>query len=179
MKDNFYSRKEILNNNINEVLNRITHNENVNFTANFTEEDYLILKNALGSIHNYLTLNLTFKFIEKLKEIFSNLTDENIETEKNKIDRIGPNTNGFDIKIDAPIKLLAEIKSINPVKEESFGQAQKSSLYDDLYKLKYKETKVKINQADYYKFLVVQNYNNKNAEKAVYKFKELHFNKAK
>ncbi len=150
MNVNYEGRLKNLNLKIDNSLSVLTGNYS-NFTEKFTAKNYLLLKSTLSDINNVLTLKLTFSFVETLCEKFK--INEQTELDwKNKIDRISPNTKGFDIKIDNPIKILAEVKCIN-TEINSFSAIQKKNLFNDAYKLKYKECE--IDQSEYFKFIVI------------------------
>lgn len=150
--EKYYSRLNELNSKIDKVLHLITGDFNTNFTEQFTENHYKKLKNALSDVHNVLTLKLTFKFIELLKDF--GLDESEIEKEKKKIDSISPNSKGVDVKIDQPIKVLAEIKCIIPDKKNRFNAAQRKNLFLDAIKLRYKN--LGFDSSEYFKFLVIQ-----------------------
>ena len=155
MNKNFETRLKYLNEKIDNTLGVLTGDFS-NFTENFTTKNYLRLKSALSDVNNVLTLKLTLSFVDTLCEKF-NLSDETKLEWKTKIDEIGPNTKGFDIDFENPIKILAEVKCIT-TENNRFSAIQKKNLFADAHKLKYKE--YKINQAEYYKFIVVLDYGN-------------------
>ena len=67
------------------------------------------------------------------------------------------NTNGFDVEYNKEVKIVAEVKCNIPVKENSFGVAQESSIMDDvkhLFNSKKKSDLSKKAIKDYYKFMV-------------------------
>ena len=150
MNQNFEGRLKHLNEKIDNTLSVLTGNYS-NFTENFTAKNYLRLKSTLSDINNILTLKLTFNFVDTLCVKFG-MSEETKQNWKTKIDGIGPNTKGFDIEFDNPIKILAEVKCIN-TESNRFSAIQKKNLFIDAYKLKYKECQ--IDQAEYYKFIVV------------------------
>ena len=150
MEKNFEGRLKTLNDKIDNSLGVITGNY-TNFTEKFTAKNYLRLKSTLSDINNVLTLKLTFAFIDFLGEKF-NFSQETVKDLKYKVDKVGPNTKGFDIEFNEPIKILAEIKCIDS-EIGKFSAIQKKNLFIDAYKLKYKESL--IDKSDFYKFLVV------------------------
>lgn len=153
--EEYYSRLKKLNENIDNCLGVITGNFSP-YTDNFRDKDYLRLKTALQDLNNILTLKLSFNFLETLSKTF-NFSENQLKAEIDKLDKISPNSKGFDINISEPEKILAEVKCITPIKGKNrFNAAQKKNLFIDAYKLKYK--KAEINQSEYYKFLVIQDF---------------------
>ncbi|UGS24844.1 hypothetical protein [Flavobacterium channae] len=150
MNQNFETRLKYLNDKIDNTLGVLTGNYS-NFTEKFTTNNYLRLKSTLSDINNVLTLKLTLSFVDTLCEKFG-FSDETKLELKTKVDAIGPNTKGFDIDFENPIKILAEVKCIT-TENNRFSAIQKKNLFVDAHKLKYKECK--INQTEYYKFIVV------------------------
>ena len=150
MNQNFESRLKKLNEKIDNKLGVLTGNFS-NFTKNFTTKDYLRLKSTLSDVNNVLTLKLTLSFVDTLCEKFD-LSEETKLDWKTKIDAIGPNTKGFDINVENPIKILAEVKCIT-TENNRFSAIQKKNLFIDAHKLKYKECN--IDQSEYYKFIVI------------------------
>ena len=70
-----------------------------------------------------------------------------------KVDDTKPNTNGFDIYITAPVKIIAEVKCIAPINNgDKYGAAQWNSILDDASKLK-NGKRALLDTSDYYKFL--------------------------
>lgn len=150
MNENFETRLKHLNEKIDNTLGLLTGNFS-NFTENFTTKNYLRLKSTLSDVNNVLTLKLTLSFVDTLCEKFE-LSEETKLDWKTKIDGIGPNTKGFDIDVQNPIKILAEVKCIT-TENNRFSAIQKKNLFIDAHKLKYKECN--IDQSEYYKFIVV------------------------
>ena len=150
MNDNFENRLKHLNEKIDETLGVLTGNYS-NFTEKFTTKNYLRLKSTLSDVNNVLTLKLTLSFVDTLCEKFY-LSEETKLDWKTKIDAVGPNTKGFDINVENPIKILAEVKCIT-TENNRFSAIQKKNLFIDAHKLKYKECN--IDQSEYYKFIVI------------------------
>ena len=131
--------------------------------------DWLELKRALNPVNNMITKELTTKFIKNLVAIFQNtpggLPDEmnNIEELVKENDAINVNGNGYDFK---KFPIVAEVKANIPYEGNKYGASQKTGLKKDLNGLatekgnddrseKKKDQELK----DYYKFLVVLDYN--------------------
>lgn len=150
MNENFETRLKFLNEKINSTLGVLTGNFS-DFTEKFTTKHYLCLKSTLSDVNNVLTLKLTLSFVDTLCEKFELSDETNLEW-KTKIDSIGPNTKGFDIEFVNPIKVLVEVKCIS-TENNRFSAIQKKNLFNDAFKLKYKDCK--IDQSEYYKFIVV------------------------
>jgi hypothetical protein len=150
--NNLNSRLKKYNDNLNLTFGDITGKYEP-FTDKFTNDDYIKLKKSIQDIHNILTLKLTLNFIETIGELF-NFPKGITQKLKVESDEISPNARGFDIKIDNPTKILAEVKCITPENEKDrFNAAQKKNLFKDAIKLKLKEHS--FNTEDYYKFIVI------------------------
>ncbi|NOT91026.1 hypothetical protein [Ferruginibacter sp.] len=156
---NLISREKKLNTELNNFLCNLT-GENIDYVTKLNSNNFIELKRVLQDINNILTLKLSFKFIDELQRHF-NFSEEWNSRNKEKIDRVNPNTKGFDIKIDTPIKIIAEIKCNVPCNSNGtrFEAAQKREIFKDAHKLMHKtldETK------EYFKFLVLLDNNNLN-----------------
>lgn len=135
MGTNSYSRRNRLNENINEFLFRIT-GERVDFASKITRHEYFEFKNLLSDINNTITLLTAISTIKWISIITK--AETNLEKKwMSDVDAQKPNTSGFDIIINEPdIKVIAEVKSTNPINGDNyFGSAQKDSLIKDIRKL--------------------------------------------
>ena len=131
----YLGRRAVLKDKINRHLSSLTKIEKDYFSS-LEEADLLKLKSVLTDINNVLTLKLTLKAADWLGKIFkirkAILTDIIIDIDKQK-----PNTAGFDICINAPNKIIGEVKCVVPVNDgASYGAAQWNGILDDVIKLK-------------------------------------------
>ena len=90
---------------------------------NLTLDKLIELKSILSDINNIMTLISTRSIATKLSDILS-FKNEDRERIFNDIDKQKPNTNGFDIRIDSPVKILVEVKCNSLIRNKKFGAAQ-------------------------------------------------------
>lgn len=129
---------------------------NKDYFSDLSLQQFINLKKVLSGINNIITLKTTFLFIDFLGE--NEFVDsQQVRDIKDNINTINANTNGFDVQIQGKNlpKILAEVKCNIPVKEETFGAAQLSSIKKDIKGLLKGKTKAHIlHLNDYYKFMV-------------------------
>lgn len=113
-------------------------NENVTLKKNISLSEWLELKKALSPINNYITKELTNRFIEVLPKLFKNTSNifENIDIQKIKDDNnnINVNANGYDFVYpdsDNPT-IVAEVKANIPYEGNKYGGSQKTGLKNDI-----------------------------------------------
>ena len=94
---------------------------------NLTLDKLIELKSILSDINNIMTLISTRSIATKLSDILS-FKNEDRERIFNDIDKQKPNTNGFDIRIDSPVKNISrsQMQFSNP-QTKKFGAAQINS----------------------------------------------------
>ena len=118
-------------------------------------ESFIELKALLSNINNIITLRLTLNFIETLALLFSFSDKDKLEI-IDIIQTVNPNANGFDIEIEKPIKLVAEVKGNIPINNGTvFGSAQRAGILKDFNSLKNGKKKSATNPSDFYKFMVL------------------------
>lgn len=148
---NYEGRHSALKKKINGHLHKLTGND-FDFYSGLSQTDLIELKTALSDINNVLTFKTTISAANWLCNYFF-IDRKSKERILQVIDKTKPNTKGFDIKIDEPVKILAEVKCISPVNNgEKFGAAQWNSILDDFYNLKNGKGKWD-DTSGYYKFL--------------------------
>ena len=88
----------------------------------------------------------------------------------NVIDNQKPNSNGFDIRIDSPVKILVEVKCNSLIHNKKFGAAQINAILDDARKLRLESSRnMKVRKSiqdtkDYIKIIAIVNFGNKSDE---------------
>ena len=102
---------------------------------NLTLDKLIELKSILSDINNIMTLISTRCIATKLSDILS-FKNEDRERIFNDIDKQKPNTNGFDIRIDSPVKILVEVKCNSLIRNKKFGAAQINAILEDARKLR-------------------------------------------
>lgn len=151
-------------------------------------EMLLELKKAVYPINNYITTELTLKFIDKLEAVFRNTPDiagkilpSDVKALREYYSNQNVNSNGYDFIAPIPLKeskgkkkktpdipelnvsfpnITAEIKANIPYEKTKYGSSQKTGLKKDVRGLREpeKKQKDKHDPANDYKFLVVLYY---------------------
>ena len=134
--------------------------------SNLTLYRLIELKSILSDINNIMTLISTRSIATKILSILS-LNNEDRERILNVIDNQKPNSNGFDIRIDFPIKILVEVKCNSLIHNKKFGAAQINAILDDARKLRLESSRnIKVRKSiqdtkDYIKIIAIVNFGNK------------------
>ena len=137
--------------------------------SNFTIDKLIELKSILSDINNIMTLISTRAITTKISDILL-LKNEERERIFNSIDKQKPNTNGFDIRIDSPAKILVEVKCNSLIHNKKFGAAQINSILEDARKLRLESSRhIKASKSiqdtkDYIKIIAIVNLSNKSDE---------------
>ena len=137
--------------------------------SNFTLDKLIELKSILSDINNIMTLISTRSIATKLSDILS-LKNEDREQIFNAIDNQKPNTNGFDIRIDSPVKILVEVKCNSLIHNKKFGAAQINAILEDARKLRLESSRhIKASKSiqdtkDYIKIIAIVNFGNRSDE---------------
>lgn len=104
---------------------------------NITLDKLIELKSTLSDINNIMTLISTRSIATKLSEALK-LNDEDKNRLFGAIDSQKPNTNGFDIRIDTPVKVLVEVKCNALIRNGKLDAAQIDAILEDAQKLRLK-----------------------------------------
>lgn len=137
---------------------------------NITINELLNLKSVLSNINNILTLLATLAIAKRLIKIFPFNNDQkkqllfDIENKK-------ANSNGFDIQVDTPKKILVEVKCNVPLTSQKLGQAQINGILEDARKLRmesFRRRKIKIDTSGYIKIIAIVNSNPESFDKILY-----------
>lgn len=149
-------RSESLKKKLNLHLNKLVNTEDKDFYSSIHTDDLINLKMLLSDINNILTLKLTEAAIHWLSEYFK-LSLAEKELILSETDKVNPNSNGFDIKFDGSLKIIAEVKCNVPSSEGNrYLAAQRNSILDDALKLINGEKSLE-DSNDYYKFIFLLN----------------------
>ena len=133
---------------------------------NLTLDKLIELKSILSDINNIMTLISTRSIATKLSDILS-FKNEDRERIFNYIDKQNPNTNGFDIRIDSPVKILVEVKCNSLIRNKKFGAAQINAILEDARKLRLESSRhIKASKSiqdtkDYIKIIAIVNFGNR------------------
>lgn len=156
MKSEIYNRTKDL---INKYISFLESAENKNIQKNITIENFFYLKTVLSNINNVITLLATLTIAKKLTTVFA-FTEKEKEQIISNIENKKANSNGFDIQIENPKKILIEVKCNIPINEKKLGQAQINGILEDARKLRKessKHKKIKIDTSDYMKVIGIVN----------------------
>jgi len=152
---NYNSRNEELKIKFNSHFQRMT-GDAIDYYSALKDEDILELKTVLSDINNLLTYKLTLVAGDWIGQYFKFNADDQKELLE-KIDSSKPNAQGYDIVIEKPVKIIAEVKCNVPVRGGSkYGSAQTVSLIKDVQKL-LNGKRQKLDTSEYLKFLFVIN----------------------
>ena len=136
---------------------------------NLTLDKLIELKSILSDINNIMTLISTRSIATKISDILS-FKNEDRKRVFNVIDNQKPNTNGFDIRIDSPVKILVEVKCNSLIHNKKFGAAQINAILEDARKLRLESSRhIKASKSiqdtkDYIKIIAIVNFGNRSDE---------------
>lgn len=136
---------------------------------NLTLDKLIELKSILSDINNIMTLISTRSIATKISDILS-FKNEDRERIFNDIDKQKPNTNGFDIRIDSPVKILVEVKCNSLIHNKKFGAAQINAILEDARKLRLESSRyIKASKSiqdtnNYIKIIAIVNFGNRSDE---------------
>ena len=153
-----YSRVEDLSEKFNSFWNNYFHDEK-DYFKELTISNLVSLKKTVSNINNIITLRVTNQFVEYLHSE-GIITASQKEEVLSNVDKIHPNSNGYDVKLTYPeIKIIAEVKCCIPAGTNSYGAAQEESIFTDIELLLDGKSKSGIKEGDnikeYYKFMVL------------------------
>lgn len=103
--------------------------------SQITVKELFGLKSVLSNVHNILTSVATLATANKISEILSFNEDQTL-TLISSVEEKKASTNGFDIKIDDPYKILVEVKCNMLIHDKKLGAQQIKSILDDARKLR-------------------------------------------
>jgi len=152
-----YRREDDLKDQFNNTVQKALGIPRKDYYSSLSVNQLLKLKTALHEINNIMTMKLTLLLINWLTKIF-----QFPEEDKNRIVQCAlstkPNANGYDLVINNPEHILAEVKCNIPVKSgNQFGAAQKNGLVKDVDGLLKGKSKARLQDQlhSYYKILAL------------------------
>lgn len=110
---NYEGRQLYLINRINKHLHKLTGGD-FDFHTGVAQKDLIKLKMALADINNLLTFKTTISAVNLLCR-YLKLDKAAKNNVRHGVDKTKPNSKGFDILINKPVKIIAEVKCISPV----------------------------------------------------------------
>lgn len=132
--------------------------------SQITVKELFDLKSVLSNVNNILTSVATLATANKISEILSFNEEQKLNL-ISLVEEKKANTNGFDIKIDNPNKILVEVKCNMLLHGEKLGQQQINSILNDAIKLRNEppeRKKIDFKTDDYIKLIVlVDSYHDK------------------
>ena len=155
-----YSRTDELAQSFNVFWQKLLGTEK-DYYASMSLGDFVELKKAIGNINNIITLLVTNRFLQYLRD--EHVIDQSqFQSMSDAMDKIHANTNGFDVEYNkGATKVVAEVKCNIPVGVDHFGAAQKNSIMKDIVHLVKGKTKSSLSESDikdYFKFMVLLDY---------------------
>ena len=149
-----YDRENQLRERLNVFLKSELGLPDENYYSRLGLEGFLRLKSVLSDINNILTLKVSLAFAEwvTLHLELNNAARQQIVSQ---ILGTKPNTNGYDIEVSEPVKLIAEVKCNVPINGgRIYGSAQRNGIAEDIDALANGKNKSPISPTDYLKFMV-------------------------
>lgn len=131
MKETYSRIKDLLD----KYTNFIESIDTENIGNNITLDKLIGLKSILSDINNTMTLISTHAIATKLSEELG-LNEHDKNRLFSDIDSQKPNTNGFDIRIDSPVKVLVEVKCNSLIRNGKLDAAQIDAILEDAQKLR-------------------------------------------
>ncbi len=138
--------------------------QSITLKQNIPLSDWLLLKTTLHPINNEITLKLTLKFIDKLKDLFPDkIKNKTIEKYRATYKETNVNANGFDfVYKEKGLIIVAEVKANLPYDGNRYGSSQQEGLKKDISGLLNNKSKSQITSEELaraYKFVVQLKYN--------------------
>lgn len=113
------------------------------------------LKALLADINNIFTFKVSLAFGAWLGKTLA-LDSTALSQIEGSIRNSAPNANGFDVSIEHPIRVIAEVKCNVPINGGSvYGSAQRNAILDDVRSLMEGKSKSPIDPRNSLKFLVL------------------------
>lgn len=151
---NIYNRELVLSQKINSFLCENFKFPDKDYYSLLDIDGLLKLKSLLSTINNSITTKVSFEFIEWLTDYLTLGEIARLDMLE-KINTTKPNTNGFDIALSSPIKIVAEVKCNIPINRgNKYGSNQCEGIYKDIDSLRNGKSKSKFDPSDAVKFLV-------------------------
>lgn len=179
-KNNDYNRENYLSNQFNAFFKEWGIKFDLYSKIKEDSNGFINLKRINSCVNNIITLQATKAFVEKLKN--DDVISPDIQKYMfQKISAQHPNTNGYDVQYDGDLgghKIIAEVKCNIPVKDDEFGSAQKNGIRKDIENLSKVKNRAKLKGdiKDYYKFLVILDYEENDGTKSTRKCMKEMFN---
>src|SRR2546430_1835494 len=107
----YEGRHSDLKNRINSHLKKLT-GQDIDFFSKLKQNDLIELKTVLADINNVLTFKMTIASGKWLSKYF-NFEKNVAKATMASIDKIKPNSKGYDIHITTPFKIIAEVKCMS------------------------------------------------------------------
>ncbi|MBW1804089.1 MAG: hypothetical protein JRJ85_25565, partial [Deltaproteobacteria bacterium] len=149
-----YDREEELRNKLNKSLIEVLSIPLKDYVSTLSIDNLINLKKVLSDINNTITLRLTLTFVKVIATKFQLSEPDTIIIRKSVLGT-KPNTNGYDIDLETPIDVLAEVKCNIPINNKSkYGSNQRVGIIKDLMGLKNGKTKVATRDSAF-KFMVL------------------------
>ncbi|MNB85018.1 hypothetical protein D3C75_319020 [compost metagenome] len=168
-----YDRENDLKQKFNEIWNKLLRSESDYYSV-MTDIDFIEMKKAVKNINDIFTCKTTLKFLDWTNNHLFLSPDIYMKTKRMVLSQKS-GANGYDLKIDDNINIIAEIKcNIVDPQIGRFKREQRAQIEKDIDRLLNGKLKVKIDVTDYFKFLVFYDFGEetKQAFRNLYRVKE-------
>lgn len=126
-------------------------------SINFSISDLIQLKNILSSVNSVITKATEIAFVRRLHQL-GIITETVAQDVISEIKLKSSGANGYDVEINTPVGIAAEIKCNIPVNSDRFGAAQRNAIVKDIKGLSNPELKSKYHNTlsnPFLKFMVL------------------------
>ena len=126
-------------------------------SINFSISDLIQLKNILSSVNSVITKATEIAFVRRLHQL-GIITEQVAQDVISEIKLKSSGANGYDVEINTPVGIAAEIKCNIPVNSDRFGAAQRNAIVKDIKALSNPELKSKYHNTlsnPFLKFMVL------------------------
>ena len=149
-----YDREKHLQSRLNEFIEHGFDLPERDYYSSLEIDGFLKLKSVLSDINNIFTLKVSLAFAHWIIGHFK-LPEEPTKKIYSQILSTKPNANGFDLELEKPINLVAEVKCNIPINGgDVYGSAQRNGIAKDIDSLVNGKSKSPISSEDCFKFMV-------------------------
>jgi len=150
-----YDRENDLKERLNSFIQSELGLPSDDYYSRLNQKSFLDLKSVLNDINNIFTLKVTLAFADWLA---NSLSFDGPQRDQMVSSVLGtnPSTNGYDIEVTAPRKVIAEVKCNVPINGGSiFGSGQRDGISEDLKNLVEGKSKSTMDPHQSLKFMVL------------------------
>lgn len=150
-----YDREQALRTRLNMFLNESFGLPDQDYYSQLDRKALARLKSLLSDINNIFTMRICIEFVQWLGKTLE-LDAATRVALKNSVLRSAPSNNGFDLDMQEPIGIVAEVKCNVPINGgQIYGSAQREGIVRDIKALMEGKKKSRANTSECLKFLVL------------------------